>query len=72
MGPFVFAIFVVCTSDLLICHNPSFMTTLFADNDTVKCKAYVEEIVAKETNKDYIRMGKCVWRIVTQKEKDSQ
>ncbi len=71
MGPFIFAVFVVCTPDLLICNNTPSMTTMHL-YDLDGCKAHVKVVIEKEykdtdvgRHDNRIRMGTCVWRIIT-------
>ena len=72
MGPLLFAIFVVCTPDLLYCNDTTTMTAMFryhyenSRRSTDLCKAYVVEMLAIPREDNQILMGKCVWRIVTQ------
>ncbi len=64
MESFLFAIFVVCTPDLLVCMNVSSMTKSY-HYDLDACKSYVQKTVEEDYEGDLIFMGKCVWRIVT-------
>ena len=64
MIPSLFAIFVVCSADLLVCNNISDLVIVFRSGNVEECNKFVEDVLSLEYEDDNIRMGKCVWRIV--------
>lgn len=60
MGPFVQAIFVVCSLDLLTCIYADNLTMSFK-MDTEACRHYVDDTTIERHNA--ILLGKCIWRI---------
>lgn len=63
MGPFIFAIFVICTPDLLSCNHIPHLEKNFYTNVT-ECRKYVTTMETYTNNNVSIVMGTCVWRIV--------
>lgn len=61
MLPTVFAIFVVCSSDLLFCVGMDMLTRSF-EQDIDRCQEYVELVEGSEDKNANIVMGKCVWK----------
>lgn len=68
-SPTLFAIFMLCFPDLLIClEAPKHETKKFTDRDV--CKEFVIETVEYYNSLhegESVLLGKCVWRIVEEK-----
>ena len=60
MTPFVIAIFVVCSLDLLTCSYAYNLTRSFK-MDTEACQRYVDKMTIERHNS--VILGKCIWRI---------
>ena len=60
LAPYVLAIFVTCSPDLLYCSYTENLTKTFKI-DTDACREYVAETVVERFNA--VILGKCVWRI---------
>jgi len=61
MGPILFAIFVVCSADLLTCSSVDSLTKTFSNRDN--CQEYVNMMEQGLKNNLVVVMGTCVWRI---------
>ncbi len=57
MSPYVLAIFIICTPDLLQCRYLDSWSRSF-EMDTDACWKYVAEMTVEQGI-----LGKCVWRI---------
>jgi len=67
MGPYLFAIFVVCTPNLIHCADRVHETTLFVDNDLEVCQKYVKHEEELALNNSVV-MGSCVLRMIIPEE----
>ena len=63
MGPFVFAIFVICSPNLLSCNYIDHLEKNFNTN-VQECREYVKLMETHTNTNVSIVMGTCVWRTV--------
>lgn len=60
MLPTIFAIFVICSPDLMICKSMDGLARNF-EQDAKECQEYVEVVENLEDDNAHVVMGKCTW-----------
>lgn len=69
MGPFIYAIFLLCSSDHMVCIDANNLQMQFENGNLKACQYYVEDVLEFVNNDpNYVYQGKCVWRIIDVKE----